>query len=389
MARRNVIILAICQALCMSGAAMVMTISALTGQMLAVDKSLATLPLALQFTATMITTIPASLLMGRIGRRAGFTLGQAIGIVGASVACWAIFEGDFWMFTAGSALLGVHNAFWQYYRFAAADTAPENFKARAISYVLAGGVAAAVMGPQISKWTMDLFDPVLFAGGYMAIIGLSCATVVLLQAVRIPKLAIHRASGGRPIMEIAKQPAFILAVMSAMFGYGTMNLVMTATPLAMTICGFGFDTTATVIQWHAIAMFAPSFFTGDLIKRFGVVNVIIAGVIFNSAAMAINLAGIDITNFTGGLILLGLGWNFMFIGGTTLVTETYRPEEQSKVQAFNDFLVFTVVAAASFSSGALHAKFGWAAVNMTLALPMFLVFVTAIWFKISHPERRA
>lgn len=384
--RRNVLILAICQALSMSGSSLVMTISALAGQMLATDKSMATVPLALQFTATMMTTIPASLLMGRIGRRAGFTLGQAVGFCGAAVACWAIFLGDFWLFATGSALLGVHNAFWQYYRFAAADTAGPDFRARAISYVLAGGVIAAVLGPQISKWTVDIFEPVMFAGGYAGMLGLSTLTIMLLQAVRIPHGGPKRlVAAGRPLVEIIRQPTFILAVATAMFGYGVMTLVMTATPLAMTICGFGFSETATVIQWHVLAMFAPSFFTGDLIRRFGVLNVIIAGTLLNTGAMAANLSGLNIANFTGGLVLLGLGWNFMFIGGTTLVTETYRPEEQAKVQAFNDFLVFGTVAMASFSSGALQATLGWTAVNITMSVPMFAIFLGAIWFKISGP----
>lgn len=388
--RRNVLILAICQALSMSGSSLVMTVSALAGQMLATDKSLATVPLALQFTATMVTTIPASLLMGRVGRRVGFTLGQLVGLCGAALSCWAIFQGDFWLFAAGSCLLGVHNAFWQYYRFAAADTAGPDFRAKAISYVLAGGVIAAILGPQISKWTVDLFDPVLFAGGYVGIMVLSTITVLLMQLVRIPKPGVKRfIAAGRPLIEIIRQPTFILAVATAMFGYGVMTLVMTATPLAMTICGFGFSDTATVIQWHVLAMFAPSFFTGDLIKRFGVINIIIAGTVLNVGAMAINLSGINIANFTGGLILLGLGWNFMFIGGTTLVTETYQPDEQAKVQAFNDFLVFGTVAAASFSSGALQAKLGWTAVNITLAVPMFAVFMGAVWFKISGPGRGA
>jgi MFS family permease len=389
-ARRNVIILATSQALCMSGASLIMTISALAGQMLATDKTLATVPLALQFTATMLTTIPASLLMGKVGRRVGFTLGQIVGICGASGACYALFQADFVLFAVGSMLLGVHNAFWQYYRFAAADVAGPDFKARAISYVMAGGVAAAILGPQISKWTIDLFEPVTFAGGYAGVIGLSFLTIILLQLVRIPKPGKTRfAAGGRPLLEIARQPAFILAVMTAMFGYGVMTLVMTATPLAMTLCGFGFSSTATVIQWHVLAMFAPSFFTGDLIRRFGVINVIIVGVLLNIGAMAANLTGVNIANFTGGLILLGLGWNLMFIGGTTLVTETYRPEEQSKVQALNDFLVFSTVSAASFSSGALQAKVGWEAVNMTLAVPMFVVFVGAIWYKMGHPRTGA
>jgi len=385
-ARRNVLILTFCQALSMSGSSLVMTISALAGQMLADDKSLATLPLASQFIGTMFATIPASYLMARYGRKFGFVLGQCIGVCGAALACWAILGGHFWVFVAGSCTLGVHNAFWQYYRFAAADTAPPDFRERAISYVMAGGVVAAFLGPQIAKYTYDLFSPVQYAGGYVGIITMSMVTIVLLQFVRIPKTAFTGfRGGGRPLGEIVSQPAFILAVATAMFGYGVMTLVMTATPLAMTGCGFAFSDTATVIQWHVLAMFGPSFFTGDLIRRFGVVNIIIAGTVLNTGAMAANLTGIDITNFTGGLILLGLGWNFMFIGGTTLVTETYRPEEKAKVQAINDFLLWTTVSAASLSSGWIHAHFGWTAVNMVLAVPISLIFLGAVWFRVFGP----
>ncbi len=386
--RRNVLILAICQALSMSGASLVMTISALAGQMVAIDKSLATVPLAMQFTATMLSTIPASLLMGRIGRRAGFTIGQVLGSIGAGLACWALFAGSFWLFVAGSSVIGIHNAFWQYYRFAAADTAGQEFKARAISYVLAGGVIAALLGPQISKWSVDLFSPILFAGGYIAIIVLSFLTIIFLQVINIPKPDVSKLyGGGRPLTEIIRQPTFVLAVMTAMFGYGAMNLVMTATPLAMNICGFNFSITATVIQAHVLAMFAPSFFTGHLIKRFGIVNVIIVGTMFTTGAIIFNLLGVNIANFACGLILIGLGWNFMFIGGTTLLTQTYKSEEQAKVQALNDFLVFGTVAMTSFSSGAIQEKFGWTAINMTLAVPMTLVFISAICFKFSYPKR--
>lgn len=381
--RRNVIVLVICQALAMSGSSLVMTISALAGKMLSEDPALATLPMAVQFLFTMISTIPASLMMGRIGRRLGFTIGQLVGIAGAALACWALFAGNFVMFTAGAALLGVHNAFWQYYRFAAADTAGPEFKAKAISYVMTGGVLAAVIGPQLSKATFDMLEPVQFAGGYVGVIGLSMLTIVLLQWVKIqtPPRPLRGVAAGRPLLVIARQPVFIVAALAAMVGYSVMTLVMQATPLAMQLCGFGFHDTATIIQWHVLAMFAPSFITGHLIKRIGVIPVILIGTLCNFSAMAVNLSGIDFSNFWAGLMLLGVGWNFMFIGGTTLVTEAYRPEEQSRVQAFNDFLVFGCVSTAAFGSGYLQAQIGWVAVNLTLALPVFVVFVAAIWFR--------
>jgi predicted MFS family arabinose efflux permease len=389
-AKRNVLVLSFCQALSMTGASLVIVVSALAGQMLADDKSLATLPIAFQFTATMLTTIPASLFMGRVGRKVGFVVGQIIGICGGIVATYAIFQGDFWLFACGSAMLGSHNAFWQYYRFAAADTATEEFKAKAISLVMAGGVFAAIAGPQIAKWSANAFEPILFAGAYVAIIGLSMLSILLLQFISIPKPTSSGISvKGRPIREIARQPVFIVAVISAMFGYGVMTLVMTATPLAMGFCGFDLNDTATVIQFHALAMFAPSFFTGHLIRKFGVVTIIIVGTLLNAACMAVNIAGIEFYNFWAGLVLLGLGWNFMFVGGTTLLTEAYRQEERSKVQALNDFIVFGVVATASFSSGALQDKLGWSAVNAMITLPMCIAFAFAVWFKMVHRPAKA
>ncbi len=388
LAKRNVLVLSICQALSMTGASLVITISALAGQMLADDKSLATLPLALQFTGTMLTTIPASLFMGRVGRKIGFTVGQILGVCGAALASYAIYEGSFWLFAAASALIGSHNAFWQYYRFAAADTASENFKAKAISYVMAGGVFAAVAGPQLGKWSVNAFEPILFVGGYVVVICLSMITIAMLQGISIPRpTSVGISIQGRPLGQIMRQPVFIVAVISAMFGYAVMTLVMTATPLAMKFCGFGFNDTATVIQFHALAMFAPSFFTGHLIKKFGVLHIIVAGTLLNAGSMAVNMMGIEFYNFWLGLVLLGLGWNFMFVGGTTLLTEAYRPEEKSKVQAANDFIVFGTVATASFSSGALQDAIGWSAVNAAVALPMCIAFAAVVWFKLIHSDK--
>jgi len=388
-ARKNVLILSASQALSMTGTSMIMTATALVGAMLADDKSLSTVPLALQFTGAMITTIPASLFMGRYGRRIGFSLGQIVGASGAALATYAIYIQHFWLFAAASLLLGFHVAFWQYYRFAAADTAGPEFRAKAISYVLAGGVISAILGPQLAKWGEKLLEPITFAGIYVLIGGLCLCTLILLQAIQIPPpKTVGIVKGGRPLLEIMRQPVFIVAVMTAMFGYGTMTLVMTATPIAMVYgCGYAFSDSATVIQWHILAMFAPSFFTGHLIKRFGVLNIILTGIVLNIAAMSVNLSGINISNFTVGLICLGLGWNFMFIGGTTLLTEAYRPEEQSKVQAANDFLVLSTTTLAAFSSGALQHTVGWAAVNAGIAIPMTLVFTAVIWYKFIYSPK--
>ena len=388
--RKNVFVLALSQALSMSGMSMVMTASALTGLMLADDKSLATVPMALQFVAAMITTIPASLFMGRYGRRIGFSVGQAVGACGALLATYAIYTQSFWLFATASLLLGIHVAFWQYFRFAAADSASPDFKAKAISYVLAGGVISSFLGPQLAKFGEKLLEPIIFAGIYILIAGLCITTLFLIQAIKIPS---PKSAGinnsGRPILEIMRQPVFIVAAMSGMFGYGAMTFVMIATPLAMNFCGFAFTDSATVIQWHVLAMFAPSFITGSLIKKFGVLNIILCGVVLNVCAIAINLSGIEFLNFSIGLATIGLGWNFMFIGGTTLLTEAYRPEERSKVQAANDFMVLSTTTIAAFSSGALQQSVGWALVNAMVTVPMTLVFTAVIWFKFIYLPKQA
>lgn len=401
--KRNVILLSICLALSMTGTSLNMVVTALTGAMLAdpsavhsvpflgvlPETSLATLPLSMQFVGTMIATIPASMLMRRVGRRVGFSVGQGIGAVGAALACYAIWEQSFWLFTLCGLIIGFHNAFWQYYRFAASETASDAFKPRAISLVMAGGVVAAIIGPELAVFSRELMAPVLFAGSYAVIVVLCLVTIIVLQFIRIPNLtAEERRDTGRPISEIVKQPVFIVAALSAMFGYAVMSLVMTATPLAMAFCNHDFDDTAFVIQWHALGMFAPSFFTGTVIRKIGVLNVIKIGALLMIGCVIVNLNGIELEHFWVGLVLLGLGWNFMFIGGTTLLTETYTPAERNKVQALNDFLVFGTVSAASLSAGMLQNLVGWDAVNLAIVAPVILAFAAALWLRISGIRTR-
>jgi MFS family permease len=376
--RGNVLALAVCQALSLSGVVLVVSVSALAGQALAENKALATVPFALQFAAAMIATVPASLLMGRIGRRAGFTIGQSIGILGALVAAYGIYDNSFTIFAIGSAILGVHNAFWQYLRFAAADAAEEAFRPQAISYVLAGGLVAAVLGPEIAKATRDLFESVLFAGSYLAIVPLCLVNIAVLRFVRIP-LPPASVKSRRPMVLIAREPAFIVAILAAMIAYGAMNLVMTSTPLAMNSAHFGFDDSAFIIQWHVLGMFAPSFITGHLIRRFGTSAIVIAGAFAMTLAVTANVSGETLWNYWFGLVLLGIGWNFMFIGGTTLLTEVHRPEERARVQALNDFLVMSTVTISSFASGALQHALGWTAVNLGIVVPVLIAFGAAVW----------
>lgn len=387
--RHNVLVLSACQALANSGSSLVLTVTALAGLSLAPDKAYATLPLALQFIGTMVSTMPMSLLMRHIGRRAGFTLGQVIGALAAGLAAWGIMQSSFVIFAIGSCLLGVHNGVFQYYRFAAVDTSTPAFRPRAVSYVLAGGVLAAFMGPRLATLTRESVEAALFAGSYLAVVGLCLIAVLVLQLLDIPQTQAEKETkgSGRPLAEIAAQPVFMVAVLAAAIGYACMSLVMTATPLAMDGHGFHFDDTATVIQWHVVAMFAPGFFTGNLIRRFGTVRIILAGTLMMLGCMVINLNGADFHHFWFALVLVGVGWNFMFVGGTSLLAESYAPAEKSKVQGVNDFVVFGLVTVASFSSGLLQNTYGWRMVNTAMAIPVLIVFAVALWFRINR--RRA
>ena len=375
--RRNIALLAAGQALLMTNNATVIALNGLVGYALAPNKALATVPVTGWVVGAALATFFASMLMQKYGRRAGFTLGACVGIVGALICSAAIYTGTFWLFVCGTTVFGVYNAFGQYYRFAAADAAPPEFKSRAISYVLAGGLVGGIVGPSVSKFTLDLL-PTRFLGAYLTLIAFLALVILVVRFLEIPKpAAAAQHDKGRPLAVIAAQPAFVVAVLAAAFGYGVMNLLMTATPLAMGVCGHPYSAAATVISWHVIGMFAPSFFTGALIARFGVLQVMLAGVVLNLACVGIALAGVDVANFWGALVLLGIGWNFLYNGGTTLLNDTYRPAEKAKAQGLNDMLVFVTMATSSFSSGLLLEKNGWQTLNY-LAIP----FILAIGFAV-------
>jgi len=380
--RRTVLMLALCQALAMTGGSIVATTGSIVGSMLAPDRALSTLPIAVQMTGMMLATIPAALLMARIGRRPGFWIGAGIGATGAGIAAIGVFRADFALFCAGTFLLGMYNGTAQQYRFAASEIADEAFRSKAISLVLAGGVVSAIFGPEAAKWSSELFAPVLFAGCYLVIIVLCAAAAILLCFIDLPKpLPPVLRSGGRPLAEIAAQPAFITAAIAGMVGYGVMSLVMTATPIAMLDCGLAFTDAAFVIQWHSLGMFAPSFVTGHLIVRFGVTRILLTGAALLLACGAINLGGLAVANFWAANVVLGVGWNFLFVGATTLLTRTYTPEEKGKVQALNDFLIFGTVALSSFASGALLSGVGWAMVQIAI-MPFAVVAAGAVlWWR--------
>jgi len=374
-------VLAGCQALSMTGVSLVMMITALAGAYLSNDPQLATLPLAMQFVGTMCATIPAALFMRRFGRHLGFSLGQILGLIGGALSTYSLFDNNFSMFIVGAIVIGFHNAFWSYYRFAAAEATSSAYRSRAISYVLAGGVVAAVVGPELSILTRESFAPVLFAGCYTGMAIISFVAFVLLQFARLPKPTVSLHNGKpRDLPEIMRQPKFVVAALSAMVGYGVMIHIMSVTPLSMVDRGLTFEDAAFVIEWHALAMFGPSFLTGSFVKRFGAVPVISLGLALNIVCLAVNLSGTDLLNYWIALAALGLGWNFMFVGGTSLLTETYRPEEKEKVQAINDFLTFATISLATFSSGALHSTMGWSAVNAVMVFPLAIAFSAILWF---------
>ena len=376
--RRNVALLATCQALFQSVQSMAITATPLAGYMLlGDDKSLATLPIFMVHFGLLITTIPASFLMGRFGRRFGFTLGGIAGIICGGLAAYAIYIRSFELLCVAALFQGIAGAFAWYFRFAAADAADASYKAKAISLVMAGGVVAGFLGPQTAKWAVDLFAPVTFAGIYVMVMVFSTLILFVVQMLCIPPLTTtEKSEGGRPMSEIMRQPAYVVALTSSMFGFATMTLVMSATPLAMLACGFKFMDSATVIQGHVIAMFLPSFFTGHLIGRFGVLRIIAVGALLQAACALVNLSGIQFAHFFIANVLVGIGWNFTFVGGTTLLTTTYRPIERAKVQASHDFLVYATTATAAGVSGLLAAGPGWSAVNLT-ALPMMGVVLLA------------
>lgn len=372
-ARRNVFILACCMALGNSATTLQISLGGLVGFLLVDDKAYATLPVTFVVTGTAIATIPASMLMRRYGRKSGFMLGCLLGVFGSLLAASGIYRGSFWLFCAGTLVFGMSTSFVQLYRFAAADIASVSWKSKAISWVMIGGLVAAYVGPEISKHTRDILSPHLFLGSYLAAAVLPLLVLALLSFISIPNPTVAELKEkGRPLAEIVRQPALLVAVLSGMFGYGVMNLIMTATPLAMQLCEHPFVAAATVIQWHVFGMFFPSFFTGNLIARFGVLQIILVGVVINIICIAVALSGVEILHFEVALTLLGVGWNFMYIGGTTLLTETYRPSERAKTQALNDFLVFGTVALASLGSGKLLYHVGWDSVSYS-ALPFIVM----------------
>jgi len=387
--RRNVALLAACQAMLFANNSTLFAINALTGFALAPHPALATLAMTCWVLGGAAATMPASFHMKRVGRQRGLTLGTLWGVVGAIGCAAAVWLQSFWLLCLATLVFGVFNAYGQYYRFAAADTAAPDYRATAISLVLAGGLVGGIIGPATSRLTIELLQP-RFLAAYIGLLVFVLAATVLLQFIRIPTpSAAERTASGRPLLEIAAQPKFMVAVLCAAIGYGVMNFLMTSTPIAMQVCGLPFGDTAFVISSHIVGMFAPSFFTGNLMRRFGVLKVMMVGALLNFGTVAIALAGITVTHFWWALVVLGIGWNFLYIGGTTLLTETYRPEERAKAQGAMDQCIFIVMAISSFTSGMTVTSVGWTRVNL-VALPLIAIIAVALtWFSFYRRSRPA
>jgi MFS family permease len=375
--RSNVLRLAICQALAGANSTVVYATGAVVGDMLAPSKALATMPISIFVVGMALCTLPAGAIAQRHGRGAAFMLGTGCGVLAGLLGALAVYYAMFWLFCAATFFGGVYAAVVLSFRFAAADCALPSRRPRALSAVMAGGVFAGVIGPQLVTHTMNLWAPHLFAATYVGQAAVAAISALILLGVKLPMPAASDRAGGRPLAVIVRQPRFVLAVICGVVSYLLMNFLMTAAPLAMKFCGLSQEDANLGLQWHVIAMYGPSFWTGRLITRFGAAKVVGAGLLLTGASSAVGLLGIDVAHFWVTLILLGIGWNFGFVGASAMVLECHRPEEKARVQSFNDFAVFGTMAIGSFLSGGLLSSFGWDAV-LWLSFAPLLIAVTAL-----------
>jgi MFS family permease len=380
-AHRQVLILASAQALFQTASVLVMTVGGLAGALVASSPELATMPIAAMFLGTAITTFPASAWMAKVGRRAGFVLGAMLGVLAGLVAAAGLWLGSLWLLSLGTLLVGSHQAFAQFYRFAAGEVADDAFRPRAISLVLAGGVVAALLGPLLGRIGGPLLQPA-YAGSFLILSLVSGLGAAILLGLRMHAATAQQvdAAPGRPWGQVVTQPAYLVALFGAATGYGVMILAMTATPIAMAHHHHELSSAATVIQLHVLGMFLPSFFTGSLIARFGVLRIMLTGVALLSGHVLLTWTGTGLTSFASALVLLGVGWNFLYIGGTTLLTTSYSAGEKSRAQATNDMTIFLVGLACSFGAGALLQRLGWQALNAALLPWLCAMALVLVWF---------
>ena len=385
---RNLWLLVLCQGLFLTNNVTFIAINGLVGLSLAPLGWMATLPVMAYVVGGALSTGLVARTQRRFGRKTSFQLGLAVGLASALLCFYAAYSRDFWLLVTATLVAGYYNANAQLYRFAAAELALPGFREKAISLVMAGGLLGAVAGPNLASSTRSL-SAVPFAGAYLALAGVALLAMALLAFIHFPPPPPqHASSGGRPLGEIMRQPVFIVAAAAGALGYGVMNLLMAATPIAMQVCGLPFSSVAWVLEWHVIGMFAPGFFTGHLIKRFGTLTVMATGLALNVACVLVALSGVEFRQFLVALFLLGLGWNFLFTGATTLALTAYRPEEKDKAQGALNFCVFAVLAVSSLASGVLVTTQGWALLNLGSLLPLSLTALALGWLGLQQRRLR-
>jgi MFS family permease len=376
---RNLLLLALCQGLFLTNNVTFIAINGLVGLALAPSPWMATLPVTGYVAGGALSAGLVARHQRRFGRRRAFQLGVLVAMAASALCAYAASTQNFWLLVTGTLIAGYYNANAGLYRFAATELAPSSHKERAISWVLAGGILGAVAGPNLASATRELM-PIAFAGAYAALVGVALLALVTLAFIDFPPLPLPSAARpGRPLAEIVRQPVFIVAVIGCALGYGVMNLLMAATPIAMAQCAHPFSSAALVLEWHVLGMFVPSFFTGSIIRRVGALPVMAAGVVLNAVCIAVALSGVDLMQFIVALVTLGVGWNFLFIGGTALVTEAYRPEEKTTAQAAMDTVVMATMAVTSFSSGALVTTQGWTWLNLGSIVPVVATAAALAW----------
>ena len=379
--RRNTLILSVAQGLSITTTSINMINTGLVGALLATNPSYSTIPLSLQFLTIALTLIPVSLLMGKFGRRPMFLIGSMAAFLGCLTIAFAIVDKSFSLFILGSILLGFSQANQQFYRYAAADNVSNNQKSKAISLVLAGGIIAAVGGPEVSRYSFDLLPDYIYLATYLLAALIQILNFIILIFIKIKKPEV-RAQKLRPLSDILMQQTLIIAILAAAVGYSLMSFIMTATPLQIVnICKLGNSASSTVIQWHIIAMFAPSFFTGSIISRFGNRKVMLAGIILYAFSVFFGILGETVQNFWIALFLCGLGWNFLYVGGSDIIAKSALPEERAKVQGVTDFIIFVFVAMGSFLAGYLHSNLGWEIMLFYTTIPIILIFIGIIIIK--------
>ncbi len=377
---KNLWLLAAAQGLFLTNNVVFIAINGLVGLSLAPLGWMATLPVMGYVVGGALSTPLVARTQSAFGRKVSFQIGLLVAFASALLCAYAAFDKNFWLLVAATVFAGYYSANGQLYRFAAAELSAVDYREKAVSLVLAGGLAGAVLGPNLASHTRTLFE-VPFAGAYLALAGVALLGMAVMAFLRFPPLPprLSKADSGRPLSVIMRQPIFIVATAAAALSYGVMNLLMAATPLAMQVCGFPFEDAALVLEWHVIGMFAPGFFTGHLIKRFGVLPIMGVGVVLNLVCISIALSGVDLHQFLIALFLLGVGWNFLFTGSTTLSLQSYRPEEKDRAQAAINFCVFSVMAVTSFASGALVTTQGWQLLNLGSLLPVALTGAAIAW----------